>query len=122
MKVSDGLLFGNLGIDAILGILPGLGEIYTLLASCWMFALAIKVKTPIGDILTFILLTVIDVGFGFVPAAGDILDVFLRIHAWFGNTLIQFIERKINAISRAKILADNGEYQDLIALKNSLFD
>jgi hypothetical protein len=121
MKISDGLLFGQLGIDALLGIIPGIGEVYTLLASCWMFALAVKVKTPIGDILTLIFLTVIDLGIGFVPAAGDIIDVFLRVHSWFGSTLIEGIDRKLKAISRAKVLADNGEYQDLIALKNSLF-
>jgi hypothetical protein len=121
MKISDGLLFGQLGIDALIGIIPGIGEVYTLLASCWMFALAVKVKTPIGDILTLIFLTLVDIGFGFVPAAGDIIDVFLRVHSWFGSTLIEGIDRKLGAISRAKVMADNGEYQDLIALKNSLF-
>lgn len=122
MKVSDGLLFGKLGIDAIFGVIPGLGELYTFFASCWMFVLAVKVKTPIGDILTLILLTVIDMGLGFVPAAGDIIDVFLRVHSWFGSTLIESIDRKLKAIYRAKFLADNGEKVDMIALKNSLLN
>lgn len=122
IRVSDGLLFGVVGMDAFLGVIPGVGAIYTFFASCWMFALAIRVKTPTSELLTFIFLTSIDMGFGIVPAVGDLIDAFVRIHSWFGNQLLETIDRKLNTIARAKILAGNGERQDLAALKNSLFN
>ena len=121
IRVSDGLLFGVVGMDALLGIIPGVGAIYTFFTSCWMFALAMKVRTPVGEMLTFIVLTVIDMGFGIVPAAGDLIDALIRIYSWFGNQLLETINRKLNAIYRARVLASNGKEQDLAALKNSLF-
>ena len=121
VRVSDGLLFGVVGLDAFLGVIPGVGALYTFFASCWMFALAVKVKTPLGDLLTFIFLTSIDMGFGVIPAAGDLVDALMRIHSWFGNQLLATIERKLNAIARANVLASNGESQDLAALKSNLF-
>ena len=121
VRVSDGLLFGLVGMDAFLGVIPGVGAIYTFFASCWMFALAIRVKTPISELSTFIFLTSIDIGFGIVPAVGDLIDALVRIHSWFGNQLLGTIDRKLNAIARAKVLASNGEDQDLAALKSSLF-
>ncbi len=121
MRISDGLLFGKLGIDAIFGIIPGVGEIYTFFASCWMFVLAIRAKTPLKDMLTLIFLTILDISVGAVPAVGDIVDAFLRIHSWFGTALIETIDRKVSAISRAKVLASNGEYQDFNALKERLY-
>ena len=122
IRVSDGLIFGMVGMDALLGFIPVVGAVYTFFASCWMFALAMKVKTPVSELLTFIFLTSIDMGFGIVPAAGDLIDAFMRIHSWFGNQLLETIERKLNAIARAKVLASNGEEQDLAALKSSLFN
>ena len=120
-KVSDGLFYG-VGMDAILGIVPGLGGIYTFLVSCWMFALAIRIKTPVGDMLSFFVLTIIDIGFGVFPTVGDILDVFLRVHAWFGNQLLETIDRKLSKISRSRITIPNMKEQDFILLKKDLFN
>lgn len=121
IKISDGLFY-RIGMDAILGVVPGVGGIYTFFASCWMFALAMRVKTPVGDMLSFLLLTIVDIGFGIFPAFGDVLDAFLRVHSWFGNQLLETIDRKLNAIARAKISVTNMEERDLMALKKSLFN
>jgi Domain of unknown function (DUF4112) len=120
-KLSDGL-FGPIGLDAIIGIVPVGGDVvYTVLAGSWMFILARRVNAPFGDLVLLIFLSVADLTVGLTPVFGDVLDAFFRIHSWFGGRLVTHINMQLTLIENARFQMSQNQDLDLIALQNSLF-
>lgn len=66
------------GIDAIIGLIPGIGDIGGLLVSGYMIAV-LAVNGASGFVLARIILNVlIDTLFGAIPILGDIFDVAFK--------------------------------------------
>lgn len=97
--LSEGLFFGKIGFDALIGLLPGVGGFYTGAAGCWLLFQAHRVKTSLRDKFLIIGLTITDILIGVFPVAGDILDFFYRVHAWNGRRLISHIDTQLSAIN-----------------------
>ncbi len=66
------------GWDAILGLVPGLGDIVTLIPQCLLIAHALRLRVRKRVFAKMILNILIDVLVGVVPVVGDILDVFWK--------------------------------------------
>jgi len=66
------------GIDALLGLIPGGGDLVGGLFSLYILRTAIKMKLPKKAILSIIFNIIIDTTIGIVPVVGDIFDIFWK--------------------------------------------
>lgn len=66
------------GLDALIGLVPGLGDTSTALVSFYMFAAAVRYRVPKITILRMALNIVIDYAFGSVPVVGDFADAWWK--------------------------------------------
>jgi hypothetical protein len=66
------------GLDAMLGIVPGLGDLVAPVFTVVLLGTALKMKVPAVVIARMVLNAGIDMVIGLVPIAGDIGDVFWK--------------------------------------------
>lgn len=64
----------KIGLDAIIGLIPGVGDVAGALLSTWIVIGGLRHRVPGRVILRMILNIVIDLFFGAVPVAGDVFD------------------------------------------------
>lgn len=64
----------RVGLDAILGLIPGVGDVVGALLSTWIIAGALRHRVPARYILRMVLNVVVDLIGGQVPLAGDVFD------------------------------------------------
>ena len=80
------------GMDALLGLVPGGGDIVSGVFSLYMLRAAIKMKLPKRAIFSMFLNIVVDTTVGVIPIAGDIFDIF-----WKSNKRnLEIIEKHLN--------------------------
>jgi len=79
------------GIDALIGLVLGGGDLMGSLFSLYLLRTAIKMKLPKSAILSIIFNIIIDTAIGIIPIAGDIFDIF-----WKSNKRnMKIIERNL---------------------------
>lgn len=64
----------RLGLDAVLGLIPGIGDVIGALLSTWIIAGALRHRVPALVIVRMVLNVSVDLLFGAVPVAGDVFD------------------------------------------------
>ncbi|HET8772684.1 MAG TPA: DUF4112 domain-containing protein [Thermoanaerobaculia bacterium] len=64
----------KVGLDALLGLIPGIGDVIGGVLSTWIVIGGLRHRVPGRIILRMILNIVIDLLFGAVPVAGDVFD------------------------------------------------
>ena len=64
----------RVGFDAVLGLIPGIGDIIGAILSTWIIAGALRHRVPGLVIGRMVLNVSIDLIFGSVPVAGDVFD------------------------------------------------
>lgn len=62
------------GLDAMLGLIPGIGDITGAILSTWIIAGALRHRVPAFVILRMIGNVAIDLILGAIPLAGDVFD------------------------------------------------
>jgi hypothetical protein len=62
------------GLDAVVGLIPGIGDVIGGVLSTWIIAGALRHRVPTRVILRMVLNVVVDLIFGAVPVAGDVFD------------------------------------------------
>ena len=62
------------GIDPILGLIPGGGDLVSFLLSLYIVWIGLKMELPRNRIIRMIWNTTLDFGIGLVPVLGDIAD------------------------------------------------
>lgn len=68
----------RVGLDALLGLIPVLGDTISLLLSAYIIYGGWRLGVPQSTVSTMIMNVVIDWAFGFIPVFGDLFDVFWR--------------------------------------------
>ena len=68
----------RVGLDPIIGLVPGFGELITLMLSTVPIYYALKEGAPLSVILRMLLNTTIDTGIGLIPFLGDIFDFMFK--------------------------------------------
>ena len=64
----------RLGFDAVLGVIPGVGDILGAVMSTWIIAGALRHRVPAWVIGRMVFNVATDLIFGAVPVAGDVFD------------------------------------------------
>ena len=84
------------GLDAIIGLLPGIGDLISGGISMWLIREARRLGAPRWLIARMIWNVAVDVGVGVVPVFGDMLDV-----AWKANRMnMELLSRHFKTSSR----------------------
>jgi len=109
-RQADGLLFGWIGLDALLTLLPGVGGLYSLGGGFYLAAKARRARCGAWTMLYGAGLILADVVIGAVVGGGDIVDLLFRSHAMFADHIIAVIDRKLAAIEawQAQTIAAPG--------------
>jgi hypothetical protein len=64
----------RVGLDAVLGLIPGVGDVIGGVLSTWVIVGALRHRVPGRVILRMIFNVLVDLFFGAVPVAGDVFD------------------------------------------------
>lgn len=93
------------GLDAIIGLIPGIGDILTTLLSLGILLEATRMGAP-GSLLVRMLANIlVDAVLGAIPVAGDVADVFYRANLRNSKLVIEWVEHPARVRSRSRILA-----------------
>jgi hypothetical protein len=65
----------SFGIDPILGLIPGGGDLIALAISLYIVYLGIEMKLPIAKVLQMLLNVGVDTLVGAIPFFGDLFDI-----------------------------------------------
>ena len=87
----------RVGLDALVGLVPGIGDAITTAASLYVLAAAVRYRVPKVTVLRMGLNLAIDYALGSVPIVGDLLDA-----GWKAN-------RKNLALLRSRGRVSPGE-------------
>ena len=68
----------RIGLDSIVGLIPGAGDALMLLVSLRIVWLGKSLGMPSALVAQMVKNSAIDFGLGFVPIVGDIVDVFYK--------------------------------------------
>ena len=81
----------RLGWDAIIGMIPGIGDVATGALSAYVVYLALQLDVPRSVIRQMLLNVLVDVSAGSIPVVGELFDV-----AWRANLRnVQLLERHL---------------------------
>ena len=71
----------NFGLDALLGLIPGGGDLAGLAISLYLIAQSRQLNTPRNTQIKMLANTLIDAGIGTIPIVGDIFDFFFKANS-----------------------------------------
>jgi hypothetical protein len=66
------------GLDAIIGLVPGVGDLVAPVFTVILLATALRMRVPVVVVVRIVLNAFIDMVLGLVPIVGDIGDVFWK--------------------------------------------
>jgi Domain of unknown function (DUF4112) len=95
----------RIGLDALVGLIPGLGDTATSLASFYILASAVRYGVPKVTILRMGLNIGIDYAMGSLPVVGDLFDAW-----WKSNQMNVDLVRKRATVSASE--ARKGKMSD----------
>lgn len=100
--VIPGINLG-VGLDGVLGLIPGIGDAATTATSGILFIEAIRNRVPLSVISRMALNIVIDAIVGLIPAIGDIADFAHRANRKNLRLINQAIENREQAAKQSSL-------------------
>lgn len=100
------------GLDALLGLLPGLGDFVTFLISCYVLSEAARYRVPRITLARMGMNSIVDAVMGCIPFFGDLFDV-----AWKANTRnVELLRRTLESSPAARRRAQRQDWLFVIGL------
>lgn len=66
------------GVEGIIGIVPGIGDILGMFLSCYLIWIGYQMKVPVGKLVQMSANVLFDTFIGSVPFVGDIADILFK--------------------------------------------
>ena len=98
----------RVGLDAGLGLIPGVGDIISAILSAWIIAGALRHRVPMRKILRMVFNVVLDLVVGEIPIVGDIFDIAFEENVMNMRLLLAHRNRRLPPRSFAQIFAVMG--------------
>ena len=108
-RQADGMVLGLFGLDALLGMVPVVGSIYSAGKGFQLLNHAIRTKCGGGTITFGVVLVLIDMVISLYPVVGGVADALFRSHAFFANRILSAIEEKAVSIRIAQQWETEGK-------------
>ncbi len=86
------------GLDALIGLVPGIGDVVTTAASLYVLAAAVRYRVPKVTVLRMGLNLLIDFALGSLPVVGDVFDAW-----WKANSRNLALLRRSTTVSPAEV-------------------
>jgi hypothetical protein len=118
-RVMDGMVFGMVGADGIISLIPVVGDIFSGLLIFWLVVKAGQVRMPLGDRLVIVGLGALDTAIGMTPVVGDIADFFFRAHGWSAKRVEAHIDMQLQQIDTVGPLPN--DHPHMHQLRDALF-
>ena len=83
----------RIGLDAIIGLIPVVGDVFTSVTSLYILRVAWKLGVPTTMLVKMMWNLGIDFVLGTVPVIGDVYDVYLKSNLKNVRLLIDYLER-----------------------------
>lgn len=93
----------RVGLDAALGLIPGVGDIIAGVLSAWIIVGALRHRVPMPKVLRMLFNVLLDVVVGAVPIAGDFFDFLFEENMMNMRLLMQYRDRRRPPRSIAQI-------------------
>ncbi|MEO8034012.1 MAG: DUF4112 domain-containing protein [Acidobacteriota bacterium] len=81
------------GLDAALGVVPGIGDAIAGLLSTWIIIGALRHRVPIVRVARMVLYVALDITIGSVPILGDVFDFVFEENVINLNALLRYRDR-----------------------------
>ncbi len=111
----------GIGLDGILGFVPGLGVAYSLIAGAMLLSSAVRARASAGTLLHMGGLLAVDALLD-VPAGTPVLglassfaDTLFTGHKWSANLLLKHMDDTIYIEGTREKVKDRPEYAELLA-------
>ena len=82
------------GLDSLIGLIPGGGDLVMLLISSYTLLLAQRLGAPKPLLLKMAGNLAIDFGLGSIPVIGDIFDMYFKSNTRNLKLITEFLEKK----------------------------
>jgi len=80
------------GVDPLLGLVPVIGDLLSLILSAYLVGVAVRFKVPKRQILKMVQNVAIDFVLGLVPLFGDIFDLLF----WANQRNLKILKKNID--------------------------
>lgn len=84
----------KVGLDALLGLIPGIGDVGSAAVGAYILRAAVRLGVPTVVIMRMLLNLAIDAALGFVPFVGDFLDVLYKANAKNARLVLEAVENR----------------------------
>ncbi len=84
----------RLGLDGIIGLIPGVGDVATTALASYVFAEAMALKVRKRTLGRMLINTSVDLVFGAIPVVGDLFDIGFKSNAKNARLVIADVERR----------------------------
>ena len=99
MDVKWGIGRLRFGLDTVIGLVFGVGDVVAGMASLYQMWVAIQLGVPMRKLLLMTVNSVVDLLFGLVPLGCDIADMFFKSHM----RNLRIIEEHVRQIEREAV-------------------
>lgn len=87
----------RVGLDPIIGLVPGGGDWVTWVVSVYIIWEAIRMGTPVRVLLRMALNVTVDLVAGYVPGVGDLADVVIKANRRNVDLLVDYYDAEADA-------------------------
>jgi len=87
----------TLGLDSVVGLVPGVGDTATLLPSLWIVNKARKLDVPTSTLMSMLANVGIDWVIGSIPLLGDVFDIGFKANSRNARLLREAVEKDAGA-------------------------
>ena len=81
------------GLDGIIGLIPGAGDVATALLGTYGFVIAYQSGAPASIQMRMLMNLLVDAAVGAIPIAGDLFDFAFKAHVRNQRLLLEWLDR-----------------------------